>query len=170
MATLDTATVYPGMCLDRGDRNVSEGRGTTKPFEIFGAPELDHFRFAEALNELRPARRPLPPATLQADVSEAARRGLRRRADPRHRSRSVPAVRDRPLDREGRARPDGRRFAWRRAPYEYEPADDASGHQPAHRHGANTSGSSRAAATCGWIDDWDEALDPFLRLRESSFS
>jgi uncharacterized protein YbbC (DUF1343 family) len=38
--TLDTATVYPGMCLLEGT-NISEGRGTTRPFEIFGAPFID---------------------------------------------------------------------------------------------------------------------------------
>ncbi|MFH1760916.1 MAG: DUF1343 domain-containing protein [bacterium] len=37
MPTLDTAAVYPGMCLLEGT-NLSEGRGTTRPFEIFGAP------------------------------------------------------------------------------------------------------------------------------------
>jgi uncharacterized protein YbbC (DUF1343 family) len=37
MPTLETATVYPGMCLLEGT-NLSEGRGTTRPFEIFGAP------------------------------------------------------------------------------------------------------------------------------------
>ena len=37
MPTLDTAIVYPGMCLLEGT-NMSEGRGTTRPFEIFGAP------------------------------------------------------------------------------------------------------------------------------------
>jgi uncharacterized protein YbbC (DUF1343 family) len=37
MPTVDTATVYPGMCLLEGT-NLSEGRGTTRPFEIFGAP------------------------------------------------------------------------------------------------------------------------------------
>jgi uncharacterized protein YbbC (DUF1343 family) len=37
MPMLDTATVYPGMCLFEGTE-VSEGRGTTRPFEIFGAP------------------------------------------------------------------------------------------------------------------------------------
>jgi len=37
MPTLDTALVYPGMCLLEGT-NLSEGRGTTRPFEIFGAP------------------------------------------------------------------------------------------------------------------------------------
>jgi len=40
MPTLDTATVYPGMCLLEGT-NISEGRGTTRPFEIFGAPFID---------------------------------------------------------------------------------------------------------------------------------
>ena len=37
MPTLETAAVYPGMCLLEAT-NLSEGRGTTRPFEIFGAP------------------------------------------------------------------------------------------------------------------------------------
>ena len=37
MPTLDTATVYPGGCLFEGT-NISEGRGTTRPFELVGAP------------------------------------------------------------------------------------------------------------------------------------
>jgi uncharacterized protein YbbC (DUF1343 family) len=40
MPILDTATVYPGMCLLEGT-NLSEGRGTTRPFEIFGAPFIE---------------------------------------------------------------------------------------------------------------------------------
>lgn len=40
MPTLDTALVYPGMCLIEGT-NLSEGRGTTRPFEIVGAPWID---------------------------------------------------------------------------------------------------------------------------------
>jgi uncharacterized protein YbbC (DUF1343 family) len=40
MPTVDTAIVYPGMCLLEGT-NVSEGRGTTRPFEIFGAPWIE---------------------------------------------------------------------------------------------------------------------------------
>lgn len=40
MPTLDTATVYPGMCLIEGT-NLSEGRGTTRPFEIMGAPFIE---------------------------------------------------------------------------------------------------------------------------------
>ncbi len=40
MPTMDTAMVYPGMCLLEGT-NISEGRGTTRPFEIFGAPFIE---------------------------------------------------------------------------------------------------------------------------------
>lgn len=40
MPTLDTAAVYPGQCLLEGT-NLSEGRGTTRPFELFGAPWID---------------------------------------------------------------------------------------------------------------------------------
>ena len=51
MPTLDTATVYPGMCLLEGT-NISEGRGTTRPFEIFGAPFIDAQRLCSELNRL----------------------------------------------------------------------------------------------------------------------
>jgi uncharacterized protein YbbC (DUF1343 family) len=40
MPTLDTATVYPGGCVIEGT-TLSEGRGTTRPFEIFGAPWVE---------------------------------------------------------------------------------------------------------------------------------
>ena len=48
MPTPDTALVYPGMCLLEGT-NLSEGRGTTRPFELWGAPWLDGRRLADAL-------------------------------------------------------------------------------------------------------------------------
>jgi uncharacterized protein YbbC (DUF1343 family) len=48
MPTVDTAFVYPGLCLIEGT-NVSEGRGTTRPFEIIGAPFVDGPRLAERL-------------------------------------------------------------------------------------------------------------------------
>lgn len=50
MPTLDTATVYPGQVLIEGT-NLSEGRGTTRPFEIFGAPWIDGFALAKKLND-----------------------------------------------------------------------------------------------------------------------
>lgn len=54
MPTMDTALVYPGMCLFEGT-NVSEGRGTTRPFEMLGAPFLDAPKLAAMLEAL-----PLP--------------------------------------------------------------------------------------------------------------
>jgi len=57
MPTLDTARVYPGGCLLEGT-NLSEGRGTTRPFEIFGAPFVDGHALARAVEldgaQLRP--------------------------------------------------------------------------------------------------------------------
>ncbi|NUT90945.1 MAG: DUF1343 domain-containing protein [Saccharothrix sp.] len=50
MPTRDTALVYPGTCLFEGTV-LSEGRGTTRPFETVGAPGID-WRWAEDLNAL----------------------------------------------------------------------------------------------------------------------
>jgi uncharacterized protein YbbC (DUF1343 family) len=52
MPTLDTATVYPGICLLEGT-NISEGRGTTRPFETLGAPFIDAERLCSELNNLK---------------------------------------------------------------------------------------------------------------------
>lgn len=49
MPTLETATVYPGMCWIEGT-NLSEGRGTTRPFELIGAPWMDAAAIADSLN------------------------------------------------------------------------------------------------------------------------
>ncbi len=52
MPSLDTATVYPGQVMFEGT-NVSEGRGTTRPFEIIGAPWIDGYKFARDINALK---------------------------------------------------------------------------------------------------------------------
>jgi len=51
LPSLDTATVYPGACFVEGT-NVSEGRGTTRPFELIGAPWIDGRALADLLNDL----------------------------------------------------------------------------------------------------------------------
>ncbi len=51
MPTADTAVVYPGGCLLEAT-NLSEGRGTTRPFEIVGAPFIDGWQLASSLNGL----------------------------------------------------------------------------------------------------------------------
>lgn len=47
MPTMDTAWIYPGQCLLEGT-NLSEGRGTTRPFELVGAPYLHGRAWADA--------------------------------------------------------------------------------------------------------------------------
>jgi uncharacterized protein YbbC (DUF1343 family) len=49
MPTLDTAMVYTGTCVFEGT-NLSEGRGTTRPFELIGAPFIDAPTWAQKLN------------------------------------------------------------------------------------------------------------------------
>lgn len=49
MPTLDSATVFPGMVHVEGTM-VSEGRGTTRPFELIGAPNVDPFALVEELD------------------------------------------------------------------------------------------------------------------------
>jgi uncharacterized protein YbbC (DUF1343 family) len=64
MPTLDTAIVYPGTCLIEGT-NLSEGRGTTRPFELLGAPFVDARRLASQLE-----RYDLPGVRFRACVIE----------------------------------------------------------------------------------------------------
>lgn len=52
MPTVEAATVYPGMVMVEGTK-FSEGRGTTRPFEISGAPYADAYQLAQHLNNLQ---------------------------------------------------------------------------------------------------------------------
>ncbi len=60
LPTLDSLALYPGTCLIEGT-NVSEGRGTTRPFEVVGAPWLDPLLLADDLE-----RRQLPGVAFRA--------------------------------------------------------------------------------------------------------
>jgi uncharacterized protein YbbC (DUF1343 family) len=71
--TLDTAIVYPGTVLFEGTM-ASEGRGTTRPFELVGAPWVQAERLAEGLNARRLPGVHFRPA-YRTDVPEAARHG-----------------------------------------------------------------------------------------------
>ena len=61
MRSLQEAILYPGMCLLEAT-NISEGRGTPNPFEVFGAPFVDSNALIEILND----GKPLPGVTFQA--------------------------------------------------------------------------------------------------------
>jgi uncharacterized protein YbbC (DUF1343 family) len=52
LPTPESTTVYPGQVIIEGT-NLSEGRGTTKPFELFGAPWIDGFVLTKKLNDLK---------------------------------------------------------------------------------------------------------------------
>lgn len=63
---LSTAVLYPGTCLIEGT-NLSEGRGTALPFEVIGAPGINEWALAEAMNELN-----LPGIHFQPTLFEPA--------------------------------------------------------------------------------------------------
>ncbi len=52
MPTLETATVYPGTVMIEGT-NVSEGRGTTRPFQIIGAPWINGLKLKERISKIK---------------------------------------------------------------------------------------------------------------------
>ncbi len=64
LPTLDAAIVYPGQVLLEGT-NLSEGRGTTRPFELFGAPFLEPRRILDLLKQIE-----LPGVILRAACFE----------------------------------------------------------------------------------------------------
>ena len=73
MPTLTTATLYPGLCLFEGT-NMSEGRGTTTPFEYIGAPWCDGEKWAKLLNNCQlPGVRFRPVVFTPAPVAETTK-------------------------------------------------------------------------------------------------
>lgn len=121
MPTLDTAIVYPGMVLFEGTL-LSEGRGTTRPFEIVGHPGItDAESFAAGLNALELPGVRFRPVYFEPTFQKHAGAtcgGCQLHVTDRERFRSVDAAvallcafRD--------ALP-GRTLPWRPPPYEYE--------------------------------------------------
>jgi uncharacterized protein YbbC (DUF1343 family) len=119
MPTLDTAVVYPGTVLFEGTL-LSEGRGTTRPFEVVGAPRIDAERFAGEMNELGLPGVFFRPAGFEPAFQKHARvpcGGCQIHVLDRTRFRPVLTgvaliATLRRHDRTG--------FAWRQPPYEYE--------------------------------------------------
>jgi uncharacterized protein YbbC (DUF1343 family) len=113
------ALVYPGQVLWEGT-NVSEGRGTTQPFELCGAPFLDTGRLAADLAEPPVAGAVLRPAVFEPTSNKWQGRccaGFQ--VHPTDARRYAPyAVTLRLLQAIRRRHP--REFAWRPPPYEYE--------------------------------------------------
>lgn len=120
MPTLDTATVYPGMCLLEGT-NLSEGRGATRPFELFGAPWISGSDFTKKLNALGLPGAHFREATFEPMFQKHA--GAVCRGAQIHvtdRDAFLPWRTGLEIIRLARAGYPGN-FAWRPLPYEYEP-------------------------------------------------
>jgi uncharacterized protein YbbC (DUF1343 family) len=119
MPTVDTAYVYPGGCLLEGT-NLSEGRGTTRPFELCGAPWLNPWRLAEDLGRERLRGVLFRPVfftpTFQKHVGQVCG-GVQLHVTDRQRFHAYLAYL---LLIHHARRQDPQAFAWRRPPYEYE--------------------------------------------------
>lgn len=119
LPTVESCVVYPGMVLLEGT-NLSEGRGTTKPFELFGAPFLDPDALARALDrfDLPGARfRPCSFEPTYQKHAGAVCGGAQIHVTDRTAFRPVRAAVA--ILRAARdLAPD--EFAWRPPPYEYE--------------------------------------------------
>jgi uncharacterized protein YbbC (DUF1343 family) len=119
MPAPDTARVYPGGCLIEGT-NLSEGRGTTRPFEWVGAPYLDAHAFAAELNARRLPGVHFRPARFVPTFHKWAGRlcgGVQIHVTDAHGFK--PFLTALAIIASARAQAP-RRFAWRRPPYECE--------------------------------------------------
>lgn len=165
MPTVFTAAVYPGMCLIEGT-NLSEGRGTTHPFEFFGAPWLDSFKLSDALNRLGLPGVIFRPHYFQPTFHKQADKvcgGVELHVTDRASFEPfrtglwcVKVARD--LDPE--------RFDWRREQYEYESdllAIDLLAGSAAFRELVEAGGNPD-----DWVAEWNEPLREFERVRKAS--
>jgi uncharacterized protein YbbC (DUF1343 family) len=163
MPTLDTAIVYPGTVLFEGT-NVSEGRGTTRPFELIGAPWVADERFADALNARRLAGVHFRPTVFEPTFHKHAKTSCGGvQVHVTDRTRFEPVLAGVLLTEAFRAAaPDI--FAWRQPPYEYEyeklPFDILAGTSDT-REQIEAGVPAEAIAR-----SWRPAVADFLRLRE----
>ena len=161
--TLDSAIVYPGSVLFEGT-NVSEGRGTNRPFELLGAPWVDAECFAAGMNARGLAGVHFRPAMFEPTFHKHTRTlcgGCQVHVTDRQAFRPV-EVGVALLEAFRAASPD--RFAWRDPPYEYEetipPIDILYGSDEL-REGLQ---AGRAAAD--FARSWTPDVDAFLTLRQ----
>jgi uncharacterized protein YbbC (DUF1343 family) len=161
--TLDSAIVYPGIVLFEGT-NVSEGRGTTRPFELVGAPWVDAEPFAAGLNGLGLAGVRFRPAVIEPTFHKHAHTscgGCQVHVLDRATFRPVETgVALLAAFRAG----DPDRFRWRDPPYEYEhdklPIDILAG-SAGLREQLEAGTPAREIAR-----SWEEPVSRFLRTRE----
>ena len=161
--TFDTTLVYPGTVLFEGT-NVSEGRGTTRPFELVGAPWIIAERFADQMN-----RRELPgvffrPVLFEPTFHKHAKIGCGGVQIHVRDRRTFRPVESAIALLEAFRHEGGDRFRWKDPPYEYEfdrnPFDVLAG-SPALREHIESGVSAAEIAR-----SWERPTTDFGRLRE----
>ena len=161
--TLDSAVVYPGTVLFEGVM-LSEGRGTTRPFELVGAPWIAAESFAESMNRAALPGVHFRPAVFEPTFQKHAKQpcgGCQVHVLDRQTFRPVlTAVAL--LDRFRRS--DPARFAWRQPPYEYEhhklPFDILSGSDELRRQ------IEAETPPVAIAESWSEDEKTFRRQRQ----
>ena len=161
--TLDTTIVYPGGVLFEGTR-LSEGRGTTRPFEIIGAPWIDGERFADAMNHRNLPGVYFRPVFFEPTFHKHAQQlcgGCQLHVTDRAAYRSLRVA----VEMLEELRTEGpRENLWRDPPYEYEtvkpPIDILYGSDRLRR--GIDAGETAASLSSGWARDEDQ----FRELRQ----
>lgn len=160
--TLDSAIVYPGAVLFEGTL-LSEGRGTTRPFELIGAPWIDGERLADAMNARRLPGVHFRPVFFEPTFQKHAKTtcgGVQPHVTDRDAFRPLRTAVELIAEFHRQA-PD--RFAWRQPPYEYEhekmPIDILYG-SDALRSAVAGDGIE------GLVGGWTRDEERFRRLRE----
>jgi uncharacterized protein YbbC (DUF1343 family) len=160
--TLDSAIVYPGTVLFEGT-SLSEGRGTTRPFELVGAPWIDAEAFAARMQALNLPGVYFRPVEFQPTFHKHAGRtcgGCQIHVVDRQTFRPVETgVALLSTFRES----DPEQFAWRQPPYEYEyeklPIDILAGSDQLRIQ------ITRGVPTTEIVRAWQADLDRFLDTR-----
>ncbi|HKE83551.1 MAG TPA: DUF1343 domain-containing protein [Vicinamibacterales bacterium] len=163
MPTLDTAIVYPGTVLFEGIM-LSEGRGTTRPFELVGAPWIEAERFARDMNALQLPGAFFRPAVFEPTFQKHAKQpcgGCQIHVTDRAAFRPV-------LTGVALAamfhKTNPSKFAWRQPPYEYEhdkmPIDILAGSEKLRQQ--IEAGVPASEIASGWKED----EGAFGRLRQ----
>jgi uncharacterized protein YbbC (DUF1343 family) len=160
--TLDSAIVYPGTVLFEGTM-ASEARGTTRPFELVGAPWVDAEKFAQEMNARRLPGVHFRPAVFEPTFQKHARKtcgGCQIHVLDRRTFRPV-LVGAALIDQIRRTNP--KEFSWRPPPYEYEhdkrPIDILAG-SPAFRLAID---AGRRAEEL--VPVWERESAPFEQVR-----
>lgn len=162
MPDLATAAVYPGLCLVEATE-LSEGRGTTRPFRLVGAPGLDPRGLADDLNRRRLPGVAFVPTYFRPQFQKHAGAvcggvEIVVTGDPARDPRAVPAAFRLGVEvLFALRRAAGDRFAWRREPYEFvadRPAVDLLAGDATLRHAVDDLDRDALDAwMAGWGDD-----------------